>query len=132
MPAAELYDSPWFRKAVRYAQPFAGDWYILSDKHSLLEIDEVIVSYDVSMRDFSKAERKAWAREVLQDLEPIPKPGDTVMLLASQIYREYLEEPLKRMGCQIERPLKGLRIGEQMHWLDQTMLKEAISKAAEG
>ncbi len=119
MPAQELYISPWFRKASTYASNIADDWYILSAKYGLIAPETVIEPYDETLNQMPVAARRAWAGQVLADLEHVLRPGDQVVFLAGQRYRQNLIEPIQGMGCKVEIPMEGLGIGEQLRWLKQ-------------
>ncbi len=67
------------------------------------------------------AARRAWAQRVLLDLDRLLEPGDTVVILAGDRYRAHLVDPIREMGCGVEIPLEGLRIGEQLGWLKQQL-----------
>ena len=59
---------------------------------------------------------------MLDDLRwgrPPLKRGDRVEILAGVQYREHLVPELKRQGIKVTVPMKGLGIGEQLHWLNQ-------------
>jgi hypothetical protein len=120
-PARSLYTSAWFKKAAAYAEKIANEWYILSAKYKLVLPNQMLEPYDMTLKTMAKAERQRWAEYVFTSLQPHLKPGDTVTFLAGQVYREFLFERISRLGCKIEIPMEGLRIGEQMHWLDQQM-----------
>lgn len=117
MLARDLYTSTMFRKASAYAQRTAGDWYILSAKHGLLSPDQVIAPYDVTLNRMPVAERRAWANQVLRSLKKVLRRRDSVVILAGQRYREFLVDPIRKMGCTVEIPMEGLRQGEQLVWL---------------
>lgn len=119
LPAEDLYISEWFHKAALYARLIGDKWFILSAKYGLLHPDQIIEPYNVTLKSISKYQRVIWARRVLQDLNPLLSKDDSVVILAGHIYREYLEEPLRQMGCQISIPMQGLRIGEQMQWMNK-------------
>lgn len=118
LPAKDLYISDWFQKAALYARMIGDTWFILSAKYGLLHPDQIIEPYNVTLKSMSKYQRQIWARRVLQDLNPLLLQNDTVVFLAGHVYREYLEGPLRQMDCLISIPMKGLRIGEQMQWLN--------------
>ena len=42
---------------------------------------------------------------------------DHVVILAGARYREFIMEALSNMVTEVEVPLEGLRIGEQLSWL---------------
>lgn len=119
--AEELYKSHWFNKASAYAKNVGNSWYILSAKHGLLSPDQVVEPYDQTLNRMGAAERRTWARYVLRDIEKTIKPGKTLIFLAGLRYREYLVSPLEEKGYRILIPMKGLRIGEQMQWLNKRL-----------
>ena len=123
LPAQDLYCSDWFRKASAYAASAADEWYILSAKHGLLEPGAVIEPYCKTLNDMSAAERRAWARRVWDEFKEKLEPGDHVVVLAGVKYREYLIDPVQRIGCSVEIPMEGLRFGEQKNWLKQRLLE---------
>lgn len=117
--ARNLYQSPWFQKARRYAEEHGDDWSILSAGHGLVHPYQELSPYDVSMGDLNAEERREWAASVLDDLFWAIKRGDRVIILAGVAYRQHLVPELKRRGVKVTVPMKGLGIGEQLRWLNQ-------------
>lgn len=117
-PARDLYTSDWFIKAARYAGQITEEWYILSAKYGLVQPDQVLEPYNATLKTMGKSARQAWARQVFAALKPRLSPGDMVVFLAGQAYREFLLDQVSRLGCKVEVPMEGLRIGEQMQWLN--------------
>lgn len=66
-PAAALYRSPMFRKSLRHALATCSKVYILSARHGLVELDQVVETYDQRMAR-TKTERAAWGAGVAQSL----------------------------------------------------------------
>lgn len=120
-PAQDLYLSDWFLKASAYAKRVGDQWFILSAKYGLLAPDKVIEPYNVTLKTMPVHSRRSWAARVIQDLKPILSQGDTVIFLAGDAYRENLITPIENMGCRISIPMQGLRIGEQMRWLNNQL-----------
>jgi cytoplasmic iron level regulating protein YaaA (DUF328/UPF0246 family) len=118
MPAGSLHHSTWFKKAAQYANQTADEWFILSPKYGLLSPYKVMPPYNESIYQMSVRERKAWAKHVAADLSELLSPGDLVVILAGERYREFILEPLKLMGCQVEIPMAGMKIGTQLNWLN--------------
>lgn len=118
-PARDLYTSDWFTKAARYAEQVADEWYILSARYGLVHPDQVLEPYNATLKTMGKSARQAWAAQVFASLKPRLSPGDTVVFLAGQAYREFLLAQVTRLGRKVEIPMEGLRIGEQMQWLNQ-------------
>ena len=118
-PAAQLYPSALFLKASAYAARNADAWYILSAKYGLVDPHQIIAPYDETLNRMPAAQRRAWGKRVLYDLCDILLPGDTVIILAGQRYREHLVDSLEKLRCRVEIPMVGMRIGEQLRWLNQ-------------
>lgn len=118
-PARDLYTSALFQKARAYAERTADAWFVLSAKYRLVNPDTVIEPYDVTLNDMGVSERRAWAAKVQQQLEPVTRTGDTVVMLAGVRYREGLTAALQRRGVRVEVPMQGLKIGEQLQWLSR-------------
>lgn len=122
-PAQDLYQSPWFRKARAYAERYADRWYILSALYGLIAPNEIREPYDVTLNTMKAPERLAWAERVWpQVLAAAPNPWrNRIVLLAGEKYRQHLQEWLRIAGYDVEVPMAGLGIGEQLAWLDQAV-----------
>ena len=121
MKARDLYTSPLFAKSVEFAESQADQWFILSAKHGLLDPDRVIEPYDHSLRSMGAAERRIWAQGVARSLLPRLNRSDRVVMFAGKLYRENLVSPIREHGCNLEIPMEGLRIGEQLKWLNEQL-----------
>jgi membrane-anchored protein YejM (alkaline phosphatase superfamily) len=119
-PAEDLYQSDWFRKARCYvvSQMTPRDkWYILSAKHHLIDPLQPIEPYNETLNNMPKSARRLWAQKVLEQLRQILKSGDTVVILAGERYREFLEQELCSWGYSVDVPMRSLSIGQQLGWL---------------
>lgn len=117
-PARELYqESPLFRKRLRYARSLAPDLVlVLSAKHHVLEMDEIIEPYDVTLNDMSRGEVREWAAETLDELrELVDLERDRFVILAG---RRYYEDLLPHL-TDPEMPTDGMPIGETLRFLDE-------------
>jgi cytoplasmic iron level regulating protein YaaA (DUF328/UPF0246 family) len=110
-----------FKKASSYARQIADQWYILSAKHGLLHPDTVIEPYDETLNKMRVAERRAWGRRVVGQLQEVLRPGDRVVFLAGKRYRENLVTPVRQMRCRVEIPMEGLSFGRQLRWLNERL-----------
>ncbi|MDI6697611.1 MAG: hypothetical protein QME85_01565 [Candidatus Saccharicenans sp.] len=119
--AENLYISDWFRKASEYAKRKAEEWYILSAEHGVLNPEDEIAPYEKTLKKMKKDEKIKWAERVKSQLEKIASPGDTLIILAGNEYRKLLLDFFFEKGCKVEIPMKGLRIGEQIKWLQQQL-----------
>ena len=91
--AKDMYLSPLFKMSWEYAKQFSPDKvFILSAKHHLLDPEQRIDPYNVTLYTFAAAERKAWAQRVLSGLEAagLDLEHDEFVLLAGKKYYEYL------------------------------------------
>ena len=120
-PARDLYTSPWFHKARTYADRTGRPWFVLSAKYGLVHPDEVIAPYELTLNAMPVAHRRRWASAVLIQLEPHLNGIGTVVFLAGQRYREFLEPSLRSRGLSVSIPMGGLRIGEQLKWLTKEL-----------
>ena len=117
MSARDLYISDWFLKASAYADRISDQWFILTAKYGLLDPDDVIDPYDETLNKMPVKARRDWAVRVQDELIPQLNYGDQLVILAGMKYREFLVDPLGARGFQVEIPMEGLRIGEQLSWL---------------
>jgi len=115
--AKDLYVSPWFHFARRYAESTGCPWFILSAKYGLLDPDQMIEPYEQTLNKMAIDERRAWAERVRDRLREHLGEVRQVAFLAGTRYREFLTDQLKDRGIQVEIPMEGLSIGRQLHWL---------------
>jgi len=113
--AAELYTSPLFVGALRYARSLNPDAiYILSAKYGLLDLEAEIEPYDVTLLNMRASEVRAWAARVLAQLRLCTDPQrDHYVFLAGEKYRQYLVPHMRSY----EVPMQGLSIGRQLQFL---------------
>lgn len=118
MPCAarDLYTSTWFDKARQYAESFNCPWYILSAKHGLVSPDTSVAPYERSLLTMPATERATWAIRVGKQLETVPDAA-RIVILAGITYRALLLPYFLTKTSNIEIPLEGLAIGQQLAWL---------------
>lgn len=114
--AKELYSpSSLFTKAVSFIEKQGyDDWFILSAKYGLLSKDTIVEPYDITLNNMIAKERKAWAAPVFEDI--LKLNPTQIDFYASEKYRQYLIPSLIEQGISCSVPLKGLGIGEQLHF----------------
>lgn len=115
--AKELYISPWFKKARRYAESTGCPWFIMSAEHGLVRPDQVLSPYEKTLNTMPIAERRKWAERVSAQLEDVSPQMERAVFLAGHQYREFLTSHLQNCDIIVEVPMQGLRIGEQLSWL---------------
>jgi cytoplasmic iron level regulating protein YaaA (DUF328/UPF0246 family) len=119
-PAKDLYISALFQKSVGWMNKQNFDyWFILSAKHGLLPPDIVIAPYNQTLNQMPIKQRKLWADNVFDALKPYLSTDTTVTFLAGNKYREHLANRITNVGCEIQMPVEGMRIGEQLKWLTE-------------
>lgn len=121
--AKDIYmPSALFKKSRAYVESTGKPWFILSAKYGLLDIEKRISRYNKTLNNMRKKKRCEWAQKVLKDLIPhLEKERiKSVVILAGSRYREFLEPELHDRGFHVYVPMRGLRIGEQMAWLNES------------
>ena len=115
--AGDLYISTLFRLNLKYAQKLApSKIFVLSAKYGLVDIDEKIEPYDLTLNSMPYKERKKWAAKVLNQMAGYCNlQEDHFIILAGQKYRQYIIPNL----ASYKIPMKGLRIGEQLKFLKE-------------
>lgn len=149
VPARELYTSNYFGLKREYAETVGDSWAILSALHGVVEPNESISPYNVTIDDYpidgderSQVEHTTvdeWAAAVLGDVERrIRKPGqdgrqpDRLVILAGRKYVEPLRDGFGSLavehGFETVYPFDHTSgIGEQMGWLSEQI--EAVESA---
>jgi hypothetical protein len=123
--AKDLYCSPLFKAQRQYAQAVSRMWFILSAKYGLLEPEQQIAPYEMTLKAAPAPEKKRWASDVFTALQQKIVPSDKIVITAGESYCRYLLPLLRAEGFQVERPLKGLSMGFQ-----PGRLKEMVRQAA--
>lgn len=115
--ARDLYISPLFKKNLNYAQKLQPDQiFILSAKYGLVDLEQVIEPYDLTLNTMPAREVKRWADGVLRQLsERTDLQRDQFIFLAGAKYRKYLVPHLNH----VEVPFEGLTIGKQLQRLSE-------------
>lgn len=117
LPAAALYTSPLFRKSLLAAIDTCEKVYILSAKHGLLGLDDVIEPYDVTLKTMKRADRMAWGERTGAQLDSVLRPRDTAFLFCGEEYLAPLRTDLERLKVSVERPLGALPLGSRLRRL---------------
>jgi cytoplasmic iron level regulating protein YaaA (DUF328/UPF0246 family) len=130
--AKDLYISSLFKSSLAYAYKQNPDRiFILSALYHLLDLDKEIEPYNVTLSNVSKDKRKAglkilstsekkeWGKEVIKQLsEKTDLKNDNFIILAGQ---EYIKPIIENIS-QFTNPLKGLRQGERVKFLNNNAL----------
>ena len=128
-PAGELYSSPLFKGSLKYANSLdPDDIVILSAKHYVLPLEQVIAPYDKTLLNMPSDEVKEWAEEVLRRLRKrYDLENDEFIILAGAKYRKHIVPEIKNWSS----PVEGKRIGQQLQFYAQKIgkvIKEGFIK----
>lgn len=113
--AKNLYISSLFKLNLKYAKSINPDKiFILSAKHHLLDLEQEIEPYNLTLNSFSDKEIKSWAEKILEQLQKFSDlEKDGFIFLAGEKYRRHLLPKIKNYSS----PLKNLGIGKQLKFL---------------
>ena len=116
--AKDLYDSQLFRSRRGYAEATDRPWLILSALHGVVDPEAVLEPYDLALESLPDSERQAWGEEAARAIENrVGSLAERVIEVhAGAAYVDAVRPALERRGCTVSIPLKGLRLGEQLHW----------------
>lgn len=134
--AKYLYDkSPLFRKSLEYARSLKPDKiFILSAKYELLDLEQEIEPYDVTLsyvpkkvragkpnlKVLSKEERKIWSENVINQLIKVTDLNkDMFIFLAGKNYREFLVPHIANYKI----PMEHVEFFYQQGWLTKEISK---------
>ena len=135
--AKDLYISALFKYSLAYAEALNPDKiYILSALHHVLELEDEIEPYDVTLsyvspqkkkpelKVLTKQETTTWGQTVIKQLEQITNvKEDTFTVLAGNAYLAPIQNSLGK----IEQPLKGVKMFDRIKKLKE-LIKETNGK----
>jgi hypothetical protein len=117
--ARHMYASPLYRKSVLAAESWGMLFSILSAKHGLLSVDELIEPYDVTLKGASKPFKNEWAARVNAQLHTIFDKGKSLIILAGDDYYQPLLDAGAFEGLDHFAPMRGLSLGHRLAFLNQ-------------
>jgi cytoplasmic iron level regulating protein YaaA (DUF328/UPF0246 family) len=114
-PAKELYDSPLFKYAYKYAKKECDKIFIISAKYGLIGENDIISDYDLSVKQMKKRQKMIWADTVNKQIQAKITEPVVLQIHAGREYTEYLLYPLSGR-YPIELILDGYMIGQRLQW----------------
>jgi|SRR3989338_1466797 len=115
----DLYISPLFKLNLNYAKKLTDKIFILSAKYGLVDLEQEIEPYNLTLNNMKDEEIKKWADKVLEILKKqTDLERDEFVFLAGEKYRKYLIPEIKNYKI----PLQGLGIGKQLKFLKENTL----------
>ncbi|WP_414530309.1 DUF6884 domain-containing protein [Nodularia chucula] len=117
--AKDLYISTLFKLNLQFARQCKPDFiFILSAKYGLLNLDDEIDPYEMTLNKMSREDRTNWSAQVVRQLgSQADLIQDHFIILAGEKYRQFILPML----CFYEIPLKGLPIGKQLQQLKRSL-----------
>ncbi len=116
-PACNLYAGPLFQNSYEYAINLNPDFiHIMSAKYGLIDYNQPIEKYDVTLNDMSSDEIHVWSDEVFLDLKEKYNLEETnfIILAGKNYYSGFIDRlPHK------ELPLGDMPIGYRVQWLQR-------------
>jgi len=124
-PAQELYSaSPMFQKTLEYGKTLKPDkMYILSAKHHLVNLNQKLKPYDLTLKDFTREEKEKWGEEVYKEMKSrgLNLERDKFIFLAGNEYIKPLTKYIPEKNT--ETPMGGKRFGQRLKWLNSQLNK---------
>lgn len=136
--ARELYSpSALFAKSLAYAELRATprcSIYVVSAMHHLVELEQRIEPYELSLLNLTPKEREAWGERVHAQLIMRHRVRNLCMLAGIEyvnvIRGAYLHERVEYdTRYHIETPLAGMQIGERLRWLNAEIARMSDARA---
>lgn len=120
-PARQLYTSPLFRSALALAERRHDVVYVISAKHELVTLDQVVAPYDLAMSDVAKERRPIWGTRVWWSIQRRhPRVEREIYIYAGKDYAR----PIRRAGfngATFHEPLARMQLGQRLKWLREQL-----------
>ena len=89
--AKDLYTSTLFQSNLQYAYQLKPDAiYILSAKYGLLDLDQIIAPYEMTLNTMTEAEKKGWSRRVLDVLQKKADLKSDLFVVIARMIQKYV------------------------------------------
>jgi hypothetical protein len=85
---------------------------VLSARHGLVEPDEVLEPYDLSLADLDAGQRQQWGHRVAARLGELGLGATTLEVHAGRLYLQALREA----ELAVCAPVEGLGVGQRLAW----------------
>jgi len=127
-PARQLYTTQLFRSTLALAETRHDVVYVISAKHELVALDQVVDPYDLVMADVAKEWRVIWGLRVWDSILLRHQGVDRqVFIYAGKDYAQ----PIRRAGfhrATFHEPLAKMQIGQRLQWLRDQIAASAQEK----
>jgi hypothetical protein len=117
----EIYQGSLFRVQLSYARRVLklpdAQIFILSGKHGLVAMNQLIRPYELALASLHVKDRHAWGEQVVNDLFEAVPGLTAAYLLAGAVYRTAVSPHLEWDGIDYTVPHpNGYGIGQQLAW----------------
>jgi hypothetical protein len=119
--ARDMYTSPLYRKSVMVAEAWGLPFSILSAKHGLLNPDEIIEPYDLTLKGASKQFKSEWGHRVDGQIRRSAYGMKRLIILAGDDYYVPLIEAGAFSPLSFLAPMQGLSLGNRLGFLNQSL-----------
>lgn len=119
--ATEMYQGDLFKKSLEYAKKLKPrKIYILSAKYKVLELEDIISPYNLTLNTMSKHQQKKWAYDCFLQLKAKGQDfNEEAIFLCGENYRKYLLQLFKNSKA----PLQGVSFGNQLKFYKKSITK---------
>ena len=119
--ARDMYTSALYRKSVLVVEGWGLSFSILSAKYGLLDPDDVIEPYDLTLKGASREFKSAWAHRVHTQIRESKHREKRLVLLAGDDYYAPLAELETDAPLNLLTPLHGLSLGSRLQFLNESI-----------
>jgi len=119
--ARNMYVSPLYRKSVMVAEGWGLSFSILSAKYGLLNPDDIIEPYDLTLKGASKQFKLDWAQKVDEQIRTSIDRQKRLIVLAGDDYYAPLVEAGAHAPLNFLAPMRGISLGNRLVFLNQCM-----------
>ena len=111
--------STLFTYSYNYAKTLCDKVFILSAKYGLLNENDIVSPYDLTLNNQSKKQKEEWSNCVFKNMEnTFDLLNDEFFFFCGENYRKFLVPLLKeKYNTKITIPLEKLPLGEQLKFL---------------
>lgn len=112
--ARDLYSSQLFKATLSYVERHSyNNIFILSALHGLVDLEDELDPYDLSLQQLSVYERKVWAEKVFCQIYDKGLANSQFYFYTGKTYYKYLEWYFRSTTLVLE----GLGIGQRLKFL---------------
>jgi len=120
-PARQFYTSQLFRSTLELAERRHDVVYVISAKHELVALDQVVAPYDLTMGNIAKEWRVIWGLRVWGSIVNRHQGVDRqIHVYAGKDYAQ----PIRSAGfhqATFHEPLAKMQVGQRLQWLKQQL-----------